>query len=50
MKTNSNFKRIFCNTVRLYFAPLTGAYNAVCSELDRISRERNELPPAKNSK
>jgi len=43
MKTRSNFQRIFRNAVRLYFAPLTGAYKEVCSELDRISREREEL-------
>lgn len=43
MKTQSNFQRIFRNAVRLYFAPLTGAYREVCSELDRINREREQI-------
>jgi len=27
--------------VRLYYAPLTGAYRGICEEIDRITRERN---------
>lgn len=50
MKAQSNFRRIFRNSVRLYFAPLTGAYKAVCSELDRISREQHRRHDTQVSK
>jgi len=42
MKTNMNIRKIFRNSVRLYFAPLTGAYHAVCRELNRIHREQHQ--------
>jgi len=42
MKTKTNFKRIIVNSIRLYFAPLTGAYKAVRSELKRISNEHHK--------
>ncbi len=42
MKTKTNFKRIFKNSIRLYFAPLTGAYKEVRSELARISSEQHK--------
>ena len=41
MKTKTNFKRIIVNSIRLYFAPITGAFKAVRSELNRISREQH---------
>ena len=40
---NTNFKRIVINSIRLYFAPLTGAYKAVRSELERISNEHKTI-------
>jgi len=42
MKAKTNFKRIIVNSIRLYFAPLTGAYKAVRSELTRISNEQHK--------
>lgn len=39
MKTN--IRKIFRNSVRLYFAPLTGAFKAVRNETNRISREQH---------
>jgi hypothetical protein len=42
MKTKLNVRRIIRNSVRLYFAPLTGAYKAVRSETNRISREQHK--------
>lgn len=39
MKTNMNIRKIFRNSVRLYFAPLTGAFRAVRSELHRIEKQ-----------
>lgn len=41
MKTKTNIRKIFRNSVRLYFAPLTGAFKAVRSESNRISREQH---------
>ena len=42
MKTKTNFKRIIMNSIRLYFTPLTGAYKAMRSELERINREQHK--------
>ncbi len=42
MKSRTNFKRIIMNSIRLYFAPLTGAYKAVISEAQRISKEQHK--------
>lgn len=42
MKTTINIRKIIRNSVRLYFAPLTGAYKAVRSEANRISREQHK--------
>ena len=42
MQTKTNFKRIIMNSIRLYFAPLTGAYKAVRSEAQRISSEQHK--------
>jgi hypothetical protein len=42
MKTKTNFKRIIMNSIRLYFAPITGAYRAVLSEAERISNEQHK--------
>jgi hypothetical protein len=36
-----DIRRIFKNSVRLYFAPITGAFKAVRSESRRISREQH---------
>jgi len=41
MKPKIDMRRIFRNSVRLYFAPLTGAYKEVRSEMKRISREQH---------
>jgi hypothetical protein len=43
MMTKSNLRRIIRNSIRLYFAPLTGAYKAVRSELQRIDDERRNI-------
>jgi hypothetical protein len=40
MKTKIDMRRIIRNSVRLYFAPLTGIYKEVRCELRRISREQ----------
>lgn len=40
MRTNMDIRRIFMNSVRLYFAPLTGAVLGVRRELHRINKER----------
>ena len=42
MKTKTNFKRIILNSIRIYFAPLTGAYKAVRSEIERIRSEQHK--------
>jgi hypothetical protein len=39
MTARIDFVRIFKNSVRLYFAPLTGAIRGVRKELRRIDRE-----------
>jgi hypothetical protein len=36
-----DLRRILKNSVRLYFAPITGAYRAVRNEANRISREQH---------
>lgn len=41
MKTKTNIHKIIRDSVRLYFAPLVGAFKAVRSELTRISREQH---------
>jgi hypothetical protein len=35
-----NIRKIFIDSLRLYFAPLVGAFNAVRSELKRYENER----------
>jgi len=42
MKTKTNIRRIVRNSVRLYFAPITGAFKAVRGEMNRISREQHK--------
>jgi len=49
MKTKTNFKRIILNSIRLYFAPLTGAYKAVRSEVERISNEQHKDDEVKHA-
>ena len=39
MKTTMNIRKIFRNSVRLYFAPLTGAVRAVRYEWRRIEKQ-----------
>ena len=34
-----DFKKLFWSSLRIYFAPLVGAYNAVKAEMDRLDRE-----------
>lgn len=34
-----NFGKVWRDSLRMYFAPLTGAYRAVCSEMRRMDRE-----------
>lgn len=41
MITKINIRRIILNSVRLYFAPLTGACKAILRESQRISREQH---------
>jgi len=48
MKTKTNIRKIFRNSVRLYFAPLTGAIRAIRSESSRISREQHRQPKNHN--
>jgi hypothetical protein len=35
-----NIRKIFMDSLRLYFAPLVGAFNAVKDEIKRRERER----------
>lgn len=37
-----SMRRILCNAIRLYFAPLTGAYCGVRDELSRIHRQQHQ--------
>lgn len=37
-----NVRKILRNSLRLYFAPLTGAYQAVVAEMRRMERESVE--------
>lgn len=48
--TQSNLRRVFRNSVRLYFAPITGAIKEVRRELDRISREQHRQHDTQVSK
>lgn len=50
MKKMSNFRRIVRNSVRLYFAPLTGAFKAVRSEINRINREQHKETGGQNAR
>lgn len=36
-----DIKKIFRDSLRMYFAPLVGAYRAVVAEMQRAERERN---------
>ena len=47
-KPNTDFKRILKSSLRLYFAPLVGAYRQVRFELRRVDRDirRNQRPKA----
>ena len=38
-KPNTDFKRILKSSLRLYFAPLVGAYRQTCFELKRVDRD-----------
>lgn len=49
MKSKSNIRKIVRNSVRLYFAPLTGAFKAVRSETNRISREQHRETSSQNT-
>lgn len=42
MKRTTNIRKIFMDSVRLYFAPLTGAIKGVRSEALRISRQQHK--------
>ncbi len=42
MKTSINIRKVIRDSVRLYFAPLTGAYKAVRREVHRINREQHK--------
>ena len=42
MKTSLNHRKIFRDSLRMYFAPLVGAYKAVVSEMQRIDREETK--------
>jgi hypothetical protein len=35
-----DLKKIFADSLRMYFAPLTGAFNAIKAEMARRERER----------
>ncbi len=39
MKLTRRYRRIFWESVRLYFAPVTGAVKGICAELRRVERE-----------
>lgn len=39
MKNRLNVRRIMRDTIRMYFAPLAGAYKGVRTELQRADRE-----------
>jgi len=52
MKTTFNFRRVLRDSVRLYFAPLTGAYKGVRDEVarnDQDSKNRNRQDRARES-
>lgn len=36
---NMNYKRVISQALRMYFAPLTGAYKGVLNEYARLERE-----------
>lgn len=36
---NMNFKRVIVQGLRMYFAPLTGAYKGIRNEYARLERE-----------
>jgi hypothetical protein len=39
MKLTRRYRRIFWESVRLYFAPVTGAVKGIRDELRRVERE-----------
>lgn len=39
MKTRVNFRKMMRDSIRVYFAPLTGAFKAVRAEMRRAERE-----------
>lgn len=41
MKSNLNLKRIARDSIRMYFAPLTGAYKGIRDEMRRIDADSN---------
>lgn len=34
-----DYKKLFFDSLRMYFAPLTGAFNAMREEIQRLDRE-----------
>ena len=39
MKSQINVRRVFRDSLRMYFAPLTGAFNGIRAELRRTDTE-----------
>ncbi|CAJ0804211.1 MULTISPECIES: hypothetical protein [Ralstonia] len=39
MKSQINVRRVFRDSLRMYFAPLTGAFKGIRAELRRTDRE-----------
>ena len=48
MSVKIDHKRIFNNSLRLYFAPLVGAIKEVRAEMRRMERQRNADVPVVN--
>lgn len=36
-----DYKQLFFDSLRMYFAPLTGAFKAVCKEMKRLDRKHS---------
>ena len=39
MKLSSQIRRLMLNSIRMYFAPLVGAFKGIRAEMHRVDRE-----------
>ena len=54
MKLSSEIRRLMLNSIRMYFAPLIGAFKGIRAEMHRVDREialqrRDEDQPKKSA-